>query len=167
MLLCISNLLCCCYLYIHLTLQPFIFCRFQHRLDLATSGVLCLCRTKKSAGKMFQEFQKRSVLKHYVALVSTYDYIIYYRYATSDILMMYLLSYQRRVLQSGCSGALAKICVTGIGNFGERSRALAEHTSDVTQINLLSRMQCRMCNVNIFFGNTISRCMDIYRVRPK
>lgn len=43
--------------------------RFQHRLDLATSGVLCLCRTKKSASKMFREFQKRSVLKHYIALV--------------------------------------------------------------------------------------------------
>lgn len=61
----------CCYLHIHLNAPSvYFFCRFQHRLDLATSGVLCLCRTKKSAGKMFREFQKRSVLKHYIALVS-------------------------------------------------------------------------------------------------
>lgn len=83
-----------------LMLQPFTFCRFQHRLDLATSGVLCLCRTKKSAGKMFQEFQKRSVLKYYVALVSTYDYII--NYAASNILVMYLLSYQTVRLSMFC-----------------------------------------------------------------
>ncbi|XP_064644041.1 RNA pseudouridylate synthase domain-containing protein 1-like isoform X2 [Lineus longissimus] len=43
--------------------------RFVHRLDFATSGVLCLGLKRKAAGKAAIKFQQRLVTKHYSALV--------------------------------------------------------------------------------------------------
>ncbi|XP_046568338.1 RNA pseudouridylate synthase domain-containing protein 1-like [Haliotis rubra] len=43
--------------------------RFAHRLDHATSGVLCIALNKTTAGTFQNCFSKRKILKHYLALV--------------------------------------------------------------------------------------------------
>ncbi|XP_064615754.1 RNA pseudouridylate synthase domain-containing protein 1-like [Liolophura sinensis] len=43
--------------------------RFTHRLDYATSGVLCLSLNKKAAKHLHKAFADRNVVKHYLALV--------------------------------------------------------------------------------------------------
>ena len=43
--------------------------RFAHRLDFATSGLLCIGLTKKSTRWAANAFRKRKVMKHYLALV--------------------------------------------------------------------------------------------------
>ena len=48
----------------------FSLSRFIHRLDYATSGVICIALTKKGAQKGNKAFQERKVTKHYLALVS-------------------------------------------------------------------------------------------------
>lgn len=74
---------------------------------------------------------------------------------TFGLIWRHVWPHLRRVKQSGCWRVLAKICVPGIGNFGERSRALtllntplqhkfwralartrsAERASDVTSVS--------------------------------
>ncbi|CAG2255641.1 RNA pseudouridylate synthase domain-containing protein 1 [Mytilus edulis] len=46
--------------------------RFNHRLDYPTSGVLSLSLNKKAAAKFSKLFLKRSIRKHYLALVGGY-----------------------------------------------------------------------------------------------
>ncbi|XP_071107437.1 RNA pseudouridylate synthase domain-containing protein 1-like [Haliotis cracherodii] len=43
--------------------------RFAHRLDYATSGVLCIALNKTTAGTFQKCFSNRKILKHYLALV--------------------------------------------------------------------------------------------------
>ncbi|XP_074648792.1 RNA pseudouridylate synthase domain-containing protein 1-like isoform X2 [Tubulanus polymorphus] len=43
--------------------------RFCHRLDYATSGVLCLGKHRKGAAKCQKAFERRLVKKYYLALV--------------------------------------------------------------------------------------------------
>jgi len=45
-------------------------CRFAHRLDYATSGILCLCLNKLAARALQTKFYKKKVTKYYLALVS-------------------------------------------------------------------------------------------------
>ena len=44
--------------------------RFVHRLDYATSGVLCVALSRASSAAMHKVFSKGEATKHYVALVS-------------------------------------------------------------------------------------------------
>lgn len=43
--------------------------RFTHRLDFATSGLLCIALHKKAAGEITKCFMKKRVDKYYLALV--------------------------------------------------------------------------------------------------
>ena len=44
-------------------------CRFVHRLDYATSGVMCLALSKSAAKHAGKALEKRQVEKFYLALV--------------------------------------------------------------------------------------------------
>ncbi|XP_013402831.1 RNA pseudouridylate synthase domain-containing protein 1 [Lingula anatina] len=51
--------------------------RFIHRLDFATSGVLCLAFNKKACNEASQQFKNTKVTKHYLALVRGHIQIPY------------------------------------------------------------------------------------------
>ena len=43
--------------------------RFAHRLDMATSGILCMCLTKQSCASLSNSFEQKNSQKYYLAMV--------------------------------------------------------------------------------------------------
>ncbi|KAL4237194.1 RNA pseudouridylate synthase domain-containing protein 1 [Mactra antiquata] len=62
--------------------------RYVHRLDYATSGILCLALNKRASSLLAEEFSKRRVTKYYLALVRGHleDDMLYIDVPTGDLI---------------------------------------------------------------------------------
>ncbi|OQY29611.1 MAG: hypothetical protein B6244_03205 [Candidatus Cloacimonetes bacterium 4572_55] len=78
-----------------------VFLGLVHRLDRPVSGAIIFARTSKAASRLFEQFQKRTVQKHYLTIVEG-------RCVGAGIWKDYLVKKQKRVKVSKPSHPRAK-----------------------------------------------------------